>query len=130
MFKHEIEYTDFNGNDQKETFYFHLSTPEVTRLEAEFGTTLVTHITRLKDSNDADGLIKFFEKMVLNSYGKKSADGKQFRKTTEIREEFEYSQAYAELFEKLLTDEAFAQKFGEGIVTKTKQPSVPAHVAK
>ena len=44
MFKHTITYNDFNGNERKEDFYFHLSTPEVVRLEAKFGASIEDYI--------------------------------------------------------------------------------------
>lgn len=120
MFKHEIAYTDFNGTTRKEDFHFHLSLPEVTRLEAEFGKPLADYTKELVDRQDPNELIKFLERIVLSSYGRKTADGKSFRKNTELREEFEYSQAYAEFFEELLTNQDLARKFGEGVADNGK----------
>lgn len=115
MFRQSIGYVDFNGVERKEDFYFHLSLPEVTRLEAEIGRSMEEHVKDLVANQDLKTLIDFLEKMILNSYGRKSADGKSFQKTKELRIEFEHSQAYAELFEMLLTDPELAKKFGEGV---------------
>lgn len=115
MFKQTIEYVDFNGVDRKEDFYFHLSLPEVTRLEAEVGRPMEEHIKDIVANQDLKTLIDFLEKMILNAYGRKTSDGKSFLKTKELRTEFEHSQAYAELFEMLLTDPELAKKFGEGV---------------
>lgn len=121
MFKHNIEYTDFNGNERKEDFYFHLSLPEVTRLEAEMGGKRIDEYTKeLASSMDVKKLLDFLEKVILNSYGKKTTDGKSFHKSKDLREEFENSQAYAEMFEELLTNPELARKFGEGVVDNGK----------
>lgn len=130
MFKHEMTYLDFNGDERKETFYFHLSVPEATRIETEIKMPIGNYARHLVEQSDIDTLVKFLERIVLTSYGEKSADGRVFKKTQEIRESFEYSQAYAELFEKLLLDQEFALAFGEGIA-KGSRPNrqVAAEVA-
>jgi hypothetical protein len=120
MFKQTIAYTDFNGVERTEDFYFHLSLPEVTRLEAEIGRPMEDHVKDLVANQNLKDLIDFLEKMILNSYGRKSADGKSFQKTKELKLEFEYSQAYAELFEMLLTNPDLAKKFGEGVADNGK----------
>jgi hypothetical protein len=120
MFKQTIAYVDFNGVERNEDFYFHLSLPEVTRLEAEIGRSMEDHVKDLVANQDAKTLIDFLEKMVLSSYGRKTADGKSFQKSKELRQEFEYSQAYAELFEMLLTNPELAKKFGEGVADNGK----------
>lgn len=127
MFKKQIAYTDFNGTERKENFYFHMSLPEAARMEAKFnGMTVEEYATSLSEDKNTDRMIAFVEDIILSSYGKKSDDGKSFLKTPEIRTNFEYSQAYAELFEELITSPETARAFAEGISTKTKsmQPSV------
>jgi hypothetical protein len=130
MFKHNIEYNDFNGNPRKEDFYFHLSKPEVLRIEAEIGNDIKSYTEELVATQNLKDMLSFLEKMLLNSYGKKTTDGKSFVKNKELREEFEYSNAYAELFEQLLTNGDLARKFGESVADKgaskknTVSPSV------
>ena len=120
MFKHNIEYVDFNGTQRAEDFYFHLSLPEVVRLEAKLGKPLDQYAQEVTANKDAKELIGFIEEIVLNSYGKKSDDGKSFVKSQQLRSEFEYSQAYAELFEQLLTDPDLAAKFGSSVADNGK----------
>lgn len=131
MFKKKITYFDFNGTERKEDFYFHLSVPEVTRLEARLGDkTIETYAFELKANQDSEAMIKFIEDLVLSSFGKKSDDGKSFLKTPEIRRDFEYSQAYAELFEELFTEPDAAQKFATGIAMQTKKMAPADHKEK
>ena len=120
MFKREIEYVDFNGVERKEDFYFHLSLPEVTRIEAEAGETLKDHIQQLVTNNKVKELLDFLEDVILTSYGEKTTDGRSFRKNKELREEFENSPAYAEFFEQLITEEGLAEKFGEKVADNGK----------
>lgn len=115
MFKHTVEYTDFNDVQRKEELLFHLSLPEVTRLEAEIGKPIDEYAKELADNKDMVKLLDFLEKVLLSSYGKKTSDGKSFLKNKDLRNEFEYSQAYAEMFEQLLTTPDLARKFGAGV---------------
>ena len=122
MFKKTIKYTDFNGTDREEDFYFHVSAHEVVRMEAKLGgRSLDTYSKELSANQDMSKMIEFIEDLVLSSFGKKSEDGKNFLKSEEIRREFEYSQAYAELFEELLTVPESAEKFATGIARQTKK---------
>lgn len=115
MFMKEIKYTDFNGVDREEKFYFHLSLPEVTRIEAEAGESLKDHIENLITNNKVKELLDFLEHVILTSYGEKTSDGRSFTKNAQLREEFSNSPAYAEFFEQLLTSEGLAQRFGEQV---------------
>lgn len=121
MFKQNIKYTDFNGQERQEDFYFHLSTPEVIRLEAEIGEPIDVHTKKLSSELNLKELLAFLETMILSSYGKKTVDGKSFTKTPELRREFEYSQAYAEFFEMLIKDPQLAQKFGQSVADNGKK---------
>jgi len=115
MYKQTITYVDFNGVERKEDHYFHLSLPEVTRIEASIDVDIKEYIEKLVADNDLNTLLSFMEKIILDSYGVKSADGRTFRKSPEIRRDFEYSPAYAEFFEQLITTPGLAKKFGEKV---------------
>lgn len=120
MFKQNITYTDFNGIERKEDFHFHLSLPEVTRIEAKIGKPIGEHTKELAEGGDMNALLGFLEEIILNSYGKKTSDGRSFHKSKELRDEFEHSQAYAELFEQLITTPDLSRKFGEGVADNGK----------
>lgn len=118
MLVQNINYQDFNGEERTEEFHFHLSVPEATRIEAEVGMDLADYAKALSAKQDPKELLAFLERIVLTSFGEKSIDGKTFRKSEQARKDFEYSQAYAELFVMLLSDPEFASKFATGIVEK------------
>lgn len=122
MIKKTIKYVDFENNERVEDHYFHMSLPEFARLEGRNnGVAIDEYVKDLAKDKDLGKLIAFIEDIILSSYGKKSSDGRRFMKTKEIREEFEYSQAYAELFEELMSSSETAEKFAEGVGTQTKQ---------
>lgn len=121
MYKHTVKYVDFNGNERKEDLYFHLSLPEVTRIQAEIGVDIKKHIENLVANQDHNSLLQFLERILLNSYGQKTSDGRSFHKNKEIRDAFEYSQAYAEVFEQIITNPDMARKFGESVSDNVKK---------
>lgn len=116
MIKKTIKYIDFNGNEQTDDYYFHLSVPEATRLVAKFGADgWEAGIQRVVQKGNFEEVLSIFEDIILTSYGEKSQDGKSFIKSKELRSYFENSQAYAELFEELVNDPQAMQEFAEGV---------------
>lgn len=120
MIKQQLTYVDFNNLERTEDFYFHLSLPEAVRLEAKLGNPLDKHAKLLAANNDTNGMIEFLESVILDSYGVKTEDGRSFKKSPQLREEFEYSNAYAELFQLLIVDPDLAHKFGQGVADNGK----------
>ena len=116
MLKKKITYTDYNGLERTEDFYFNLTKAEI--MEMELGTTggLAEMINRVVAANDAPAIIKVFKDLVLRSYGEKSSDGKRFIKNDEIKEAFSQTEAYSILFMELATDADAAANFVNGIV--------------
>lgn len=115
MLKKTVKYYDFNGDEANETLYFNLTTTEVAKLAAEFGGDIEKYIKKITAAEDMNAMLTFIEKLILASYGVKSEDGKRFMKTAALREEFESSAVYAELFEQLLMNPEEAKAFGEGL---------------
>ena len=115
MLKKTVKYYDFNGDEASETLYFNLTTTEVAKLSAGFGGDIEKYIKKITAAEDMNAMLTFIEKLILASYGVKSEDGKRFMKTAALREEFESSAVYAELFEQLLTNPEEAKAFGEGL---------------
>lgn len=118
MLKKTVKYTDYNGEEQTEDFYFNLTKVECMELEFGFGPgeTLSGSIRKLIDTNDMGTVIKTIKDIVLKSYGEKSADGKRFIKNDANREAFEQSPAFEEIYWELVTDAEKAADFINGIV--------------
>lgn len=116
MFKITKSYTDFNGNERKEDFYFHLTEAEVMKMQMSTKGGLAEMIQSVVATQDAPAIIKIFEELVSKAYGVKSPDGREFIKNDEIRRSFEQTQAYSDIFMELATDADMAAKFVNGIV--------------
>lgn len=118
MIKETIKYTDYNGNELEEDFYFNLSKSEITEMELSYPNGLSDHITKITQSNNGAEIIKLFKELILSSYGRKSDDGKRFIKSDEEAKAFSQTEAYSELFMKLATNAEAAAEFVNGIVPK------------
>ena len=116
MIKKTVTYTDYNGVERTENFYFNLSKAEV--IEMEMGTEggMAESIQKIIDAKDAPAIIRVFKDLVLRAYGEKSDDGRRFMKSKEISEAFSQTEAYSQLFMELATDSDAAAKFINGIV--------------
>jgi len=128
MIKKTINYTDYNGVERTETFYFNLSKAELTEMEQLTSGGLSEMVKKITETLDGPAIIRLFKDLVLKAYGEKSADGKRFVKNDEVRDAFAQTEAYSELFMELATDADAASKFVNGIIpadwrAKTANPA-------
>lgn len=121
MFKKTITYTDFNDQEQTETLYFNLTKAEIIEMEVGETGGYGKMLQSVIDSKDASTIMKVFKDLILKSYGIKTPDGKGFKKSKEIAEEFENSAAYSELFVELCTDANAASEFVSRILPLTEE---------
>lgn len=119
MLKKTITYTDYNGSERTEDFYFNLTKAEVMEMEMSTSGGLTEMINRIVAAQDAPAIISIFKKLVLKAYGVKSPDGKRFIKSEELSTEFSQTEAYSQLFMELATNADEASKFVNGIVPST-----------
>ena len=118
MLRKTIKYTDYDGNEREEDFYFNLNKAEVTEMELSKQGGLSEYIKRIVAAQDAPSLVELFKELICKSYGEKSLDGKRFVKSKELTEEFTQTEAYAELFVELASNAEEATKFVNGIMPK------------
>lgn len=116
MFAKKIKYTDYNGAAREETFYFNLNKAEIMEMELGVAGGMTQLINMMIASEDGPGLAKFYKEMILKAYGEKSLDGKRFIKNQEVRDAFEQTDAYSELYMELVTDAEKASEFVRGIM--------------
>jgi len=118
MLKKTITYTDWNGTERTEDFYFNLTRAEILELEYKIipGQSLSDSIQTLIQSQDMGKIIETIKLILLASYGEKSADGKRFVKNDDIRAAFEQNPAFDTLYMSLVTDAEYAAEFVAGIM--------------
>ena len=118
MLKKTIKYTDYDGNEREEDFYFNLSRAEVTEMELSKEGGMSEYIKKISATQNGPELIKLFKDIIIKSYGEKSLDGKRFIKNQELTEAFIQTEAYSELFVELASNADEAVKFINGIMPK------------
>ena len=130
MLKKTIEYTDCNGVERKEDFYFNLTEAEL--VEMEHGTTggFSEMIKKIIAAQDTPTIVKVFKDLLLKTYGEKSPDGKRFIKSEELSTAFSQTEAYSKLFMELASDSDKAAEFVNGVIPKSvsQQKTTPAAV--
>lgn len=117
MLKQTITYVDFNGEDVTEDLYFHLNKAEVLNLTADVGGDLGEFAQQLAKSGNLKAMLNFIQDIIARSYGERSVDGKHFHKNDKIREDFENTQAFAELFARFIEHPEQVKDFAEGLIT-------------
>lgn len=121
MLKKTITYTDYNGVERTEDFYFNLTKAEIMEMEMSTSGGLTEMINRIVAAQDAPAIISVFKKLMLKAYGEKSPDGKRFIKSDKISEEFSQTEAYSQLFMELATNADEASKFVNGIIPSVEK---------
>lgn len=127
MLKKTITYTDYNGNERTEDFYFNLTKAEIMEMELSTSGGLAEMIQRIVAAQDSPAIVKIFKDLILKGYGEKSADGKRFIKSEEIREAFAQTEAYSQLFMELATNADEAAKFINGMVPGDVRKGIAAN---
>ena len=129
MLKKTITYTDYNGNERTEDFYFNLTKAELMEMEMSTTGGLTEMINKIVAAQDTPAIIAIFKDLVLKAYGEKSPDGKRFIKNDELRTAFSQTEAYSELFMELSTNADAAGAFINGITPNVegKKNILPAN---
>lgn len=116
MITKEIIYTDYNGQERTEKYQFNFTKAELTEMELSVNGGLSAMMERIKETDDRPELMRIFKDLILKAYGVKSADGKRFVKSDELRTEFSQTEAYSELYMELVTNTESAITFFNGLI--------------
>lgn len=116
MLKKLIKYTDYDGNERSENFYFNLNKAEL--MDMELGTVggMRQLLQIIVDKQDIPKIIETFKTIIYKAYGEKSADGRRFIKSKEISDSFVQTEAYSELYMSLISNPEAAAEFINGIM--------------
>lgn len=116
MVKKTVTYTDFDGNERTEDFFFHLTEQELTEWELSVDGGLSGVLQRIIQSHDSKKMIEIFKDLLIKSYGQKTPDGRGFIKNEEVLNNFIYTQAFSDLYMELATNDKSAADFVKGIM--------------
>ena len=128
MLKKTMTYTDYNGTERTEDFYFNLSKAELMEMELSVNGGLAEMLQNIVNAQDSPAIIKTFKEIILKAYGRKTPDGRGFEKSEELSRAFSQTEAYSDLFMLLATNAEEAAKFVNGIVPQDTQMT-PAQIA-
>lgn len=126
MYRKTMTYTDYNGEERTEDFYFNLTKAEITEMELSTEGGLRDKIERITKAKDVPEIIRLFKELILKAFGVKSPDGKRFIKSEQLSEEFSQTEAYSDLFIELATDSGAASEFVNGIMPNDMKASSAA----
>lgn len=116
MLKKVIKYTDYDGNEREEDFYFNLSKNELIKMQVSEAGGFENLLVKIVNEKDMQKIIALLEMIILKSYGEKSLDGKRFIKSPELAAAFSQTEAYDSLFMELATNSESAAAFIKGIM--------------
>lgn len=116
MLKQKIKYTDYNGKEREETFYFNMSAMDARRLIYSKPEGFKNFIDQKFAENDLNPVIDLFEDIILSSYGEKSEDGTSFVKSPEISKKFSQTAAYEALVDMFFEKDGFINEFFMGVL--------------
>lgn len=129
MYKKTVTYTDYNGIERTESFYFNLTKAEIVEMQLGVDGGWTERMQKIIDSKDGPTIMREFKKLIMMSYGEKSEDGKRFVKSKELSEAFLQTEAYNKIFMDIVTDSKAAADFANGILpedARSRQDMLPS----
>lgn len=126
MIKKEITYTDFNGDKRTEDFYFNMSMDDIVEMGFSYEEGMEEYLHKIIDTEDVKEIYYTFKKIVLDSYGEKSEDGRRFIKSKELSEAFSQTSAFSELLISFIKDSSKAADFINALVPNAEIEALSA----
>lgn len=111
-----ITFKDYNDQEVTEDFYFSLTQADMIELEVSHPEGWMENFQKIISEGKTAEAIAAIKEFVLMTYGKKSEDGRGFIKNQKLREEFQATRAFSQLFVELLTEEDATLAFLKGVV--------------
>lgn len=137
MLKKTVNYTDFDGNEVVEDCYFNLMQNELAEIAMDLPDGATDGMDKDSIASDPEaaglkllealgnkGVFDFIKKLLLKSYGIRTPDGRGFKKTAEISEEFSYTLAFDTIFMELMSSEQAAADFVNNVISGTTAKQV------
>ena len=130
MIKKTITYTDYNGLEREEDFYFNLSEAEIAQMELGTAGGYTEYLKKITSAKDVPSLSKLFKEIIMKAYGVKSEDGRRFIKNDQVRADSEHTEAFSKIYMAFITDDKKAAEFMNGILPANIQQRAMEEEAK
>lgn len=117
MLKQTVTFKNFDGVEETEDLYFHLSLPDLVDMEAEHEEGIGEYLEGVVKSGDNQQLMIVFKDLIRRAYGIRSEDGKRFERSPEISNNFMQTFAYEAFFSTLISSADSAGDFFNGILS-------------
>lgn len=118
MIKWPITYTDYNGEERTEDFYFNFNKAEVMEMNLRHNGAYKAYLEGIVAARDGEKMAEVVKDFILKAYGQKDPDGRRFVKSAELSESFSQTEAYSDLYMELFTDQNKMIKFIQGVLPK------------
>lgn len=129
MYKKTITYTDYNGEERTEDFYFNLTKGELLDMQNSVDGGMEQRIRKIAQLKSIPQITEIFKGLILMSYGEKSDDGRRFIKKKNgerLADQFAETEAFSQFYIQLATDADAAAAFINGIVPQDVSDQLPA----
>lgn len=130
MLKKTIKYTDYNGNEREEDFYFNITKAELAMMEASRLGGFQAYLEKIMQTQDTVALMETFRDLIRLAYGEKSDDGRRFIKSDELSSGFEQTEAYSNLIMEFLQEPNVVSDFFKGVLPKDLFEQAEAQINK
>lgn len=116
MHKIDVTYEDFEGQSQTEALYFNLSRAKIIDMtitgEAE---ELLEDLRNSVKSENGSEIIRLVRHLIHLSYGEKADDGKTFRQSEQLSDDFLQSQPFDQMFYDMIMEPTRVLSFVEAL---------------
>lgn len=116
MIKKTLTFENHDGKTVTRTYHFHMTKAELAEMQLTAKEGLAEQLRAILATGDGGLIMSTFKGILMQTVGKRSEDGELFRKTQDIRDEFEFSGAYSAMFMEMITDSAQVLDFIKGIM--------------
>lgn len=138
MLKITKTYNDFDGIERTETAYFNMTQSELVEMAMELPDNVTSSVNdpenvdkdavaaKLVETMGGKGIVAFVKDLLTKSYGIRVDEGRRFKKSKEISEDFSQTMLFDTIFMELMSDDTKASEFINAIIpadvlNKTKQ---------
>lgn len=130
MLKKTITYETFDGETVTEDFYFNFTKAELSDKQFSVSGGLSNLMEQIVKTSDTTKMYNLFKELILSAYGVKTADGRGFKKSKEISDDFSHSEPYSIIFMELMSSVDAAVAFVTGILPKDMQTNTRNDIMK